>query len=299
MSDNPFSQFIELPDGRRLAYAEYGDPHGQAVFYFHGSPSSRLEPTLFDAVGYDASAAAAKRGLRIIAPDRPGCGLSEFQPGRRILDWPADVSALADQLGIDRFAVMSYSAGGPYGLACAAQLPKRVQVAHSISGFGRSLSEPGAMQGMGGSSFYWKVARIHPWLVGRVVAMQASAPKDKLPPQMASAIAPEDWKFISSPGVYARFLEVSYIETARCGTRGPAYEAALYWKPWEFSPAQIRVPLHLWHGEADLNAPFAHAQRLSETVPGAQLHAFAGEGHMTVILRYFDTILDSIQQTAA
>src|SRR5689334_19202051 len=96
---------ITLPDGRRLAYAEFGDPGGNPVLYFHGAPSSRLEPLL---VGDEAW---GRKGLRVIAPDRPGIGGSDFQHGRGFSNWPTDVVALADALGLDRFAVLGNSGG--------------------------------------------------------------------------------------------------------------------------------------------------------------------------------------------
>ena len=96
---------ITLPDGRRLAYAEFGTPDGRPVLYFHGAPSSRLEPLL---VGDDAWRA---HGLRVIAPDRPGVGLSDFLPKRGFSQWPNDVVALADALGLERFGVIGMSGG--------------------------------------------------------------------------------------------------------------------------------------------------------------------------------------------
>jgi hypothetical protein len=97
---------IELPDGRRLAYCECGARDGAPVFFFHGWPGSRL-----DFAPNDATAAAA--GVRVIAVDRPGIGGSAPQGGRKVLDWPTDVAALADSLALDRFAVLGFSFGGP------------------------------------------------------------------------------------------------------------------------------------------------------------------------------------------
>jgi pimeloyl-ACP methyl ester carboxylesterase len=90
---------MRLRTGRRLGFAEYGDPGGIPFFYFHGWPSSRLE-------GRAAAGIAARLGVRLIAPERPGCGLSEFQPHRTLRSWPADVSELADHLGLDNFGVL-------------------------------------------------------------------------------------------------------------------------------------------------------------------------------------------------
>src|SRR5215469_9460078 len=120
---------LVLRDGRQLGYAHYGHPGGQPVLYFHGHPGSRLEARF-------AHTAAAAAGFAVIALDRPGYGLSDFQPGRAITDWPADVAQAADALGISRFSVAGASGGGPYALACAWHLPTRVIRAAVISGVG-------------------------------------------------------------------------------------------------------------------------------------------------------------------
>ena len=102
------NQTITLKNGRTLGYAEYGDPEGKPVFYFHGFPTSRLDWPLCDHEGI-----TSELGIRIIAIDRPGTGLSAFKRHREILDWPDDVVELADALGIERFGVLGISGGGP------------------------------------------------------------------------------------------------------------------------------------------------------------------------------------------
>jgi pimeloyl-ACP methyl ester carboxylesterase len=109
---------VTLPDGRRLAYTEWGLPDGPPVLGFHGTPGSRLW-----CPDEDATAAL---GVRLILPDRPGIGGSDPLPRRRFGDWPADVEVLADTLGLDTFGVVGYSAGGPYAAACAALMPARL-----------------------------------------------------------------------------------------------------------------------------------------------------------------------------
>ncbi|MEJ2698283.1 MAG: alpha/beta hydrolase, partial [Desulfuromonadales bacterium] len=84
---------VRLPDGRRLGYAEFGDPLGRPVLYFHGFPASRLEARL-------AHEAALRTGVRLVAADRPGSGLSDFLPERTLSDWPVDVTSLAESLGL-------------------------------------------------------------------------------------------------------------------------------------------------------------------------------------------------------
>src|SRR5258706_454018 len=110
---------IQLHDGRTLAYAEYGEPEGRALLYFHGGADSRLEARLL-------AEQARCAGIRLIGIDRPGMGRSHFKKGRRLLDWPDDVIELADHLGIERFAVIGVSGGGPYALACAYKIPNRL-----------------------------------------------------------------------------------------------------------------------------------------------------------------------------
>jgi pimeloyl-ACP methyl ester carboxylesterase len=112
-------RFVELPDGRRLAYTEYGDRHGKPVLYCHGYPSPRREAQL-------VSETAAALGGRIISPDRPGYGDSDPQRDRTISDWPADIARLADALGLERLALLGVSGGGPYAVACAWRLPERL-----------------------------------------------------------------------------------------------------------------------------------------------------------------------------
>ena len=115
----PQDRFITLPEGRLLGYAEYGVPNGSPVLFFHGSPGSSY-------IHSDMAGIAAQRGIRLIAVDRPGYGLSGSQPGRTMLAWPDDIAVLADVLGLQRFAIIGFSGGSPYTLACAYRLPNRV-----------------------------------------------------------------------------------------------------------------------------------------------------------------------------
>lgn len=120
---------LQLHDGRTFGYAEYGLAEGKALFYFHGYPGARVEAEPF-------AEYAAREGIRLISVDRPGMGLSSFQPGRHFLDWPDDVVELADCLHLDRFAVVGVSGGGPYALACVYKIPERLTACGIVSGIG-------------------------------------------------------------------------------------------------------------------------------------------------------------------
>ena len=120
---------IRLADGRVLGYREYGDLEGQPLLFFHGMPGSRVEARMGDS-------AARALGIRIIAPDRPGYGLSDFKRNRTSLDWPSDIVELSEAMGLDRFGVVGVSGGGAYVAACARQIPDRLNAAGIISGIG-------------------------------------------------------------------------------------------------------------------------------------------------------------------
>jgi pimeloyl-ACP methyl ester carboxylesterase len=146
---------IKLPDGRFLAFSEYGSPIGKPVFFFHGMPGSRyFRP---------ADVSSARLGVRLICVDRPGYGKSTFQPGRRILDWPQDIAKLANSLGIRQFYLAGHSGGGPYVLACSFALPKRVIAATVLSCAG-PINTPNIGRGMSTITRYGlTVGRFIPW----------------------------------------------------------------------------------------------------------------------------------------
>lgn len=143
---------IRLGNGRTLAFCEFGDPKGTPVFVFHGGVGSRGFGLLFEE-------AAADLGVRIISPDRPGYGRSDPQPDRTLLDWPADVSALGDSLGLDAFCLLGVSGGGPWAAACAFALPDRLR---SV-GLASPVGPPAAPRSIG-IRLIARLARHLPWL---------------------------------------------------------------------------------------------------------------------------------------
>lgn len=279
---------LRLRDGRRLGYAEYGDRQGAPVLFFHGTPGSRR-------VAGFAERAAKRRGIRLIAPDRPGFGFSDFQPGRTFGAWPTDVVELADALRIGRFAVAGVSGGGPYVAACAWRIADRLTHAGIVSGMG-PLDDPA----------------LAPWLPRRYRAGLALA--RRLPAAVrlgvgigalglrrapgcvlagVAATLPEvDRAIFRRPGVQALLLDDAR-EALRQGTRGAVHELALFSRPWDVPLDRIHMPLRLWHGEADAQVPVAIARRLAAVLPDCHARFMPAAGHLWV-LDHLDEVLAAL-----
>lgn len=239
---------------------------------------------------------AARSGIRLIAPDRPGYGLSDFQPGRRISDWPRDAAELADALALDRFGVLGISGGGPYAVACAAALPDRVTVAGIVCGLGRldTGEDAAGMSPFGRFSF--ALARHAP--VASRIFNCALAPALRSSPTLilrllASRLPPPDAKVLADPAVLSLFAD-AFREGLRQGGRGVAHDLALYVHPWDFAVDAIRVPCLLWHGEQDTTVPVAMGKRLAAEIPGCRARFYADEGHFSLPVRRLDEILSAL-----
>jgi pimeloyl-ACP methyl ester carboxylesterase len=114
---------FNLPNGRRLGFAGYGDPSGAVVLWCHGTPGARRQ---FPLLGRRA---AEKLGLRVVVVERPGSGLSAPRAYAAVADWATDIAHVADALGAERLGVVGLSGGGPYALACGAVPPLAARVA--------------------------------------------------------------------------------------------------------------------------------------------------------------------------
>ena len=277
---------FSLEDGRRLAYSEYGPSSGKPVIFMHGTPGSRhfhipkwLEPSL---------------KLRIIVPDRPGMGLSDPLPGRRLLDWPHDVRELADHLGLSTFSVAGISGGGPHALATAYALPDRIDTAVVISGAAPFDDFAGAIEGMHrGNRIVFTLADRAPlalemimapniWLNRKLQRFFAAKLPEKFAKAAQKGLPEADRDVLSDPVVAAAFMAGSQ-ESTRQGARGIVQEATIFIKPWGFSLSEIKVPVHLWQGDQDKNVPVAMGERMAAEIPNAKLHQCPGEGHLLVI----------------
>jgi pimeloyl-ACP methyl ester carboxylesterase len=281
---------VTLPDGRRLGYAEYGDPSGVAVFGFHGTPGSRLMFRL-------AHQAALKLGIRLIAPERPGFGISTHQPGRTLASYALDIADFADALAIARFAVAGVSGGGPYAVACAAFLPDRVTALGLVSPVG-PMAGPEKPASIGkGHYFAFRVTpRVPPLLaaafgLGRYAFLYAP---NAIYGFILGRASPSDWAILSRREVRRNLLQ-GVAEGCRPGIGAGIQEMGIFSRPWNIPFEEIEAPAFLWQGMADRNVSIAASLRLGQLVPNCQTRRIENAGHYWI----FDNIEEVLRTLAA
>ena len=263
-------------DGRRLAVREWGNPGGTPVFLLHGTPGSRLGPKPRDALLY-------RQGIRLITYDRPGYGDSDRLRGRRVSHAAADVADIADYLGIDTFSVGGRSGGGPHTLACAALLPERVRRAAALV----SVAPPDAdgldwLAGMteGNVAEYAVARRGHDDLARQLeeVAIGIRAdPTSRMP--FGDVDLPESDKVVIADFGIKNMLVSNFTEGLRTSIYGWVDDTLSFLSSWGFRPANISVPVLLWHGQDDIFSPVSHTLWLAEQIRHADVSIESGRAH--------------------
>ena len=268
-------------DGRTLAVLEAGDESGHTVVASHGTPGSGL---LWRGLIEDVEA----RGIRLLAYDRPGYGGSDPHPGRTVADGAGDVAAIADALGIDRFAVEGGSGGGPHTLACAALLPDRVVAAASLAGVAPYPAEGlDWLEGMGQDNldeFGATIAgreTLERYLREQADAMLAAEP-NAIAETLRSLLSPPDAAVLT--GEFAEYLAESTRRAIGERLDGWIDDDFVFVNPWGFELDDIRVPVQLLHGAQDRFVPIAHGEWLAERIPEVDAHLSAEDGHLTIQL---------------
>ncbi|HKH09837.1 MAG TPA: alpha/beta hydrolase [Rubrobacter sp.] len=261
---------LELGDGRTLhAYDTGGDDADDrlAVFWHHGTPNIGAPPEpLFPA--------AARLGIRWVSYDRPGYGGSTPYPGRDLASAAAHVSAVADALGVDRFAVMGHSGGGSHALACGALLPERVLGVVSVAGL--------APFGAGGLDWFAGMAAsgaasLRAAAEGREVKERYEASNTEFDPEM---FTPADHAALS--GTWSWLADV-VGPAVEAGPGGLIDDDLAYVAPWGADPAQITAPTLLLHGGRDRIVPGSHGEWLARRCPPSELWLRPDDGHISVL----------------
>jgi len=254
----------------------YGDPDGVPCVYTTGTPASGLAGALH----HDA---ARLGGVRWISVDKPGYGLSAFQPGRQLLDWPEDIVALAGHLGLDRFAVAGESGGGPHALALAHVLGSRITTAVVLAGMGPG-DQAWVREGMKRQNrIMLGLAQRAPWAMVPAAGMMGwmlASPRraERYMRKQAAVSPPADRELLADPRI-RQILLAATRDAFRSGPRGAAQELTMLARPWGFGLREVPVHVDLWHGAEDVNVPVAIAKAVAAELPDCDARIIEGAGH--------------------
>ncbi|KAM0345727.1 hypothetical protein ACHAPU_006080 [Fusarium lateritium] len=307
---------FRLPFTNRLiSWAEYGSPKGRPLIFLHGTPSSRLECAEF----HDELHALS---IRLIAPDRPGFGRSEFLPGHTIGGYAADVRALAKHLDLAKYSIMGGSGGGPYALACA----RHHQPEDGLQGVcifaGMAPYECGLKDMNWKTSLSLGMANWAPGLLRFLMRFSLPIPKGDLSGPLekwtldpsvqedaknkfaafVKSIKGRDKEVLSKPGVLD-YIAAATAESVIQGLDGYMHEAKLFAQPWDFRIEDItfasegRGPVSLVYGTDDVNTTIHMGRWIAERVKGSKLKEVQGETHFTIGVKFVDYCDEFLQMT--
>jgi len=274
---------LRLPDGRGLGYATYGAPDGMPVLFFHGSPGSRRS------IFADMAEVAARRNVRLIAPERPDYGLSDPLSGRSVGDWTNDIRILTGALGIGRCKLVGFSMGSLYALACAQALPAQMERVAIVSGLAPlSVAGVDADRTATARALY-DLAGTDPRGLRDALAPMAGSPAGLLATMAASAAA-VDQELLTAR---APEFEADFAEMLRGGVEGIACDIVLAGGGWTFPLAEIQAEVDLWIGTEDCITPPAMTRHLASVLPHNQVFELPGAGHFCLYTHWTD-ILDRL-----
>jgi len=268
---------IAVGEDRQIGFAEFGNPQGRAVLWLHGTPGARRQiPT-------EARSFAARKNIRLIGIDRPGIGSSTPHQYENVLGFTDDLRTIADTLGINRFAVIGLSGGGPYTLATAAAMPDRVVMAAVLGGVAPLIGEDGISSGL------MELAKVvRPilevadtpirWVAGSLIKLIGPFGSPAL--DLYARISPDgDRNLLSRPEFKAMFLD-DLLNGSRKQLAAPFADIVVFARDWGFRLEDIKVPVRWWHGDADHIVPYAHGQHAVARIADAEMYTLPGESHL-------------------
>ncbi len=280
------TNILKLPDGRQLGYAEYGNPDGKPVILFHGNPNSRLLYGLIPDCPF-------RPGLHLIAPDRPGYGLSDFYaPGHSIVDYPDDIIALADALGIDKFAVFGASGGGPSALACAWKIPERLTAVGLWGSVGPFT--PQSSEGINpGLRFLFRMSSRAPWIPRMQMCFVSFLINNFLGlyiKLVSTEMNETDKALYGRLGLRER-LTSDRIQGMRQGGRASAYDINLAGR-WPIPLEEITMKVYLWQAEEDRGVG-GMGRYMAGKMPNCEAIYIPNAGHFW-IFEHMGEMLDTL-----
>ena len=273
---------ITTKDDRTLDVHEEGDPSGLPVIFHHGTPAAGIP--------YETHVVLAReQGIRLIGYDRPGYGGSSRAAGRRVADCVADVTEIADALGLERFASWGISGGGPHALACAALCDERLKAVASLA----AVAPYGAdgldwLEGMGEDNHieFGKVLageeELRAYCEAGADEMIAADPEE-LVRVLDSLLGPADRAVLT--GAFARYMHACDVHGLAAGADGWIDDDFAFVEPWGFDIGDIARPVLLLHGEDDRFVPVSHGHWLAARIPEVDARIDPADGHLTLFER--------------
>jgi pimeloyl-ACP methyl ester carboxylesterase len=285
---------VPAGDGRALEVVVGGPPDGVPLVFFHGTPGAAGP---FDQL----IEAGAERGVRHVAYSRPGYGRSDRDQGRSVASCVADVVAIMDTLGYDRFYCSGGSGGGPHSIACAALIPDRVIAVAAIA-TPAPIDAEGFdwMAGMGAENIdEYEAARsgeheLQAYLERETKAM-AGVSAGELLRVWSGLFCEADRRAVS--GAYAEHSVRQIERSLASGIWGWLDDDLALVADWGFGLDQVAAPLHIWHGGDDQFIPVSHGEWLAGHLPGAKAQLRPGYGHLSITLSSYGQILDALLES--
>lgn len=281
---SPDVERLQLPDGRLLAWQAYGAPEGVPVLFLHGFPGCRLQAALLDEP-------ARRQGLRLIAPDRPGFGLSSPAPGRSLLSYAGDLHQLAGHLGLHLLGLLGVSCGGAYAMAAASRLGPMVVHLGLMAGMG-PMDQPALRKGqLLPLRLLFGLARLRPGLAAPLLALDRlglQRDAEAAVKALARWLSPADRALLQQRPEILQLFAQSLAEAYRQGIQGAVQEAALIAGPRGFALGEVNVPCDVYQGGQDGHVPPAMGRYLAHHLAAAQLHQYPKQGHLSILFAAFE-----------
>ena len=287
---------VRTPDGRELEVMRYGPADARPLVSHVGTPSAPDEfLPLMQAVD--------ERGWQLVSYARPGYSASTRQAGRSVADAAVDVAAILDHLGLDRFLTIGRSGGGPHALACAALLPERCDAAATIASVAPWDADgleftagmgPENVEEYGAASS--SAAELNAFLDEAAPGM-GSVTADDIADSLGGLVGEADRNALT--GDIAEGIARQVRRALSRGTAGWFDDDIAFVEPWGFDLDAIAVPVSIWHGGDDRFVPYSHGEWLAAHVPGARVHLYDDEGHISLVRQLPRVLDDLVSRTGA
>ncbi|WP_417566446.1 alpha/beta fold hydrolase [Marinobacter sp.] len=278
---------IRLKDGRRLAYTDLGNPLGYPLLFGHGMPGCRLE-------GHFLHERARRYGFRIITPDRPGIGGSDYRQRQTLLEYADDIRQLIDALNVPRFSHLGWSSGGSRVLACGNALADRMDLGVCLSGYTHFSEFPGHNRLI--ESTRWpgpRLARMSPTLLKLVVRLvvRFSRRHPGLYMREARQLVSEQDRSLLRAFLKGEYFRRDQLECLNSGARAIASDLLTELGDWGFKLKSVKVPIFIYQGEQDPFIPVDYARHLADNLPDAELILMPEAGHLYPLAEQFQDYL--------